>query len=77
VETYHRDGLVVPNYILDQIALIRLLEAFDNLLASNPESDRNIMVCPHLSGYGPLPLVGDPIWLEVAQNIEILNMVEQ
>tara|TARA_B100001123_G_scaffold271164_1_gene301718 strand:+ start:463 stop:636 length:174 start_codon:yes stop_codon:yes gene_type:complete len=57
--------------------LIRLLEAFDNLLASNPESDRNIMVCPHLSGYGPLPLVGDPIWLEVAQNIEILNMVEQ
>ena len=77
VETYHRDGLVVPNYRLDAVTLARLLEAFDNLLAKNPETDQNVIVCPHLSNYGPTPLVGDSVWLEMAQHAEILDMVEQ
>jgi hypothetical protein len=73
--TYRRDGLVVPEFRLDGDTLGTLREALDELLAKNPEADRNIIICPHLSGYGPLAVEGDPVWLEIARRPEILDMV--
>ena len=77
VEIYRRDGLVVPDFRLGADTVETLRKALDTLLARNPEADRNIIVCPHLTGYGPLAVEGDPVWLEIARRPDILDMVAQ
>lgn len=73
VETYHRDGFLIPE--LDAETMDRLHEAFENLLTRDPGADRNVMVRPRVSGYGPLPLDDDPIWLAIAERADTLDMV--
>jgi hypothetical protein len=76
VETYHREGLVVPAFALDRETVARMTAALEDLLARNPDTDRNVMICPHLPGYGPQAMAsGDPIWLEIARCPDILDMV--
>lgn len=77
LETYRRDGLIFPDFRLDSATIDVLRDALDALLARNPDADRNIIICPHLTGYGPLAVEGDPVWLEVARRSDILDMVAQ
>ena len=77
VRTYHRDGLVVPGHRLEPETVALLTQALDELLDRNPRADRNIIICPHLSGYGPRALEGDPVWLEIARRPDILDMASQ
>ncbi len=77
VETYRRDGLVVPEYRVAPDLLAEIRAALDRLLAANPESDRNVMICPHLTGHGPGALDGESVWLEWAGHPDFLDMIEQ
>ena len=71
VAAYHRDGLVVPDMRLEPSTLERMQFALHYMLERNRDADHNVMICPHLSGYGPAALdAGDPVWLEGAQRDE-------
>jgi len=77
VETYHRDGLVVPSQGLEPETVVLLAKALEDLLTRNPDADRNIIICPHLTDYGPLAVDGDPVWLEIAKRPDILAVVSK
>jgi hypothetical protein len=68
--------LVVPTFALDGETVARMTAALEDLLARNPDTDRNVMFCPHLPGYGPQAMTsGDPVWLEIARRPDILDLV--
>ena len=77
VEAYRRDGLVVPAWRVPGDLLAEMRAALDRLLAANPQADRNLMICPHLTGYGPGALDGEELWLDWARNSDFLDMIEQ
>lgn len=81
VETYQRDGLVVPSGFrlsyeqLEQIDLLyqKLLE--DN--RDNEEFSADFILGPHLDSCDTYGVKGDPAWLDIIRNPEILDLVEQ
>ena len=77
VETYHRDGLAIPDYRLPPDLLTRMRVALDSLVAENPGVTRDAMFCPHIKNGGCQGLKGSDDWLEFARIPEILDMVAQ
>ena len=81
IETYRRDGLVIPSaYRLPQETLSRLRQLYDKLLDDNrgkPGFSPDFILGPHLDADGTYGIKGDPAWLDFARIPEILDMVEQ
>ena len=81
IETYQRDGLVIPSsYRMPKAALERIEELYQELLRDNqdnPEFSADFILGPHLDSSGSYGIKGDPQWLEFARDPEILDMVEQ
>jgi len=81
IETYRRDGLVIPaDYCLPPRILARIGELYDKLLADNRDSpgfSPDFILGPHLDASGTYGVKGDPEWLDFARIPEILDMVEQ
>lgn len=80
IEAYGRDGYVVPNYNLPDSLLTELRVAYDRIVAENSDTrgvSPNFMLGPHLMKPGAQGLKGDPFWMELARNDEILDMVCQ
>jgi hypothetical protein len=81
IETYRRDGLVIPSdYRVPQATLERIDRLYQELLqknADNPEFSADFILGPHLDANGTYGIKGDPEWLEFARTTEILDMVEQ
>lgn len=81
IETYHRDGLVIPaDYRVPVNLLRRIDELYRKLLADNreyPDFSPDFILGPHLDASGTYGVKGDPAWLDFAQIPEILDMVEQ
>jgi hypothetical protein len=81
IETYRRDGLVIPSaYRVAPATLERINELYQQLLqknADNPEFSADFILGPHLDANGTYGIKGDPEWLEFARIPEILYMVEQ
>ena len=77
IETYRRDGLVVPDYRLDEGLLDRMRQALTRLMYDNPHLSSDIVVCPHLMNSGTQNLKGSADWLEFACYPDFLDMVEQ
>ena len=81
IETYHRDGLVIPSsYRLPGGTLERIRQLYQQLLDNNrdnPEFSADFILGPHLDAQGTYGIKGDPEWLEFARIPEILDMVEQ
>ncbi|MDC1286845.1 phytanoyl-CoA dioxygenase family protein [Gammaproteobacteria bacterium] len=81
IETYHRDGLVIPaDYRVPPATLERIDRLYRELLvknADNPEFSADFILGPHLDAHGTYGIKGDPEWLEFARIPEILDMVEQ
>ena len=48
IETYRRDGLVVPSFRLDEARLERLGAAVDRLVAANPDVPPEYLIGPHI-----------------------------
>ena len=77
IETYRQDGLVVPEYRVPEGILAEMQAALDRVIARNPGVDRNVMICPHLTGHGLQGFNGEPIWLEFGRHPAFLDMLEQ
>ena len=81
IDTYQRDGLVIPsNYRLPPATLQRIHQLYAELLENNadsPDFSADFILGPHLDANGTYGIKGDPQWLEFAQTPEILDMVEQ
>ena len=76
IETYRRDGLVVPSFRLDAEKRERLGEAVERLVAANPEVPPEYLIGPHI----PRPDGRDPqlhrTFLDLCLDAEILDLVE-
>lgn len=81
VETYHRDGLVVPSaYRVPEKILSRINKLYQKLLEDNqdnPDFSPDFILGPHLRAKTTYGVAGDPQWLDFARIPEILDMVEQ
>jgi len=81
IETYRRDGLVIPaGYRLPKATLEHINRLYQKLLEDNRDSpgfSADFILGPHLDAAGTYGIKGDPEWLEFARVPEILNMVEQ
>ena len=81
IETYQRDGLVIPsNYRMPSATLQRIDDLYQQLLRNNsdtPDFSADFILGPHLEASGSYGIKGDPQWLEFARDPEILDMVEQ
>ncbi len=81
IETYHRDGLVVPsNYRLSPATLAEIDRLYLELIERNrehPDFAEDFILGPHLDADGTYGIKGDPAWLQFARIPEILDMIEQ
>jgi hypothetical protein len=81
IETYQRDGLVIPSsYRMPSATLQRIDDMYQELLRKNsdtPDFSADFILGPHLEASGSYGIKGDPQWLEFARDPEILDMVEQ
>lgn len=81
IETYHRDGLVIPaHYRVPRAMLERIEQLYQELLQDNrdnPDFSADFILGPHLDASGTYGIKGNPEWLEFARDPEILDMVEQ
>ena len=81
IETYQRDGLVIPgNYHLPDEILSRINQLYQKLLddnRDNPDFSPDFILGPHLDTNDSYGIKGDPEWLEFARIPGILDMVEQ
>ena len=81
IDTYRRDGLVIPaDYRVPPATLERIDQFYQELLrknADNPDFSADFILGPHLDASGTYGIKGDPEWLEFARIPEILDMVEQ
>ena len=76
IETYRRDGLVVPSFRLDEARRERLAAAVERLVAANPDVPPEYLIGPHV----PRPDDLDPDlhreFLDLCLDPEILDLVE-
>ena len=76
IETYRRDGLVVPSFRLDEARRERLAAAVERLVAANPDVPPEYLIGPHV----PRPDDPDPNlhreFLDLCLDPEILDLVE-
>ncbi|MDH3386594.1 MAG: phytanoyl-CoA dioxygenase family protein [Gammaproteobacteria bacterium] len=81
IETYRRDGLVIPSaFRVPDSMLKRIDELYQKLLEDNRDREdfsADFILGPHLDANGTYGVKGDPEWLEFAKIPEILDMVEQ
>jgi hypothetical protein len=76
VETYRRDGLVVPRFRLDPGTLERLRQGLDELIRRNPGVRPEQLISVHVARGSGERVVGSDIFLDFAHDPRILDMVE-
>jgi len=77
LETYRRDGFLVPDYRLPAPDLAALQALTDRIVADNPHLADVPMSCPHVPGSGIQHLKSSARWLPLSLHGDILDMVEQ
>jgi hypothetical protein len=77
IETYHRDGYVIPqDFRLNESELDRLRAAVDQVLADNPDTLPDRMINTHLDGGAPYQLRGHKAIHDIAGDPRVLDMAE-
>lgn len=76
VETYHRDGYVIPDFRLQEEWLARTRAALERLLADNPSVRPELLIGAHISSGGTENVIGHDGFLALARLPEILDRVE-
>jgi Phytanoyl-CoA dioxygenase (PhyH) len=74
--TYERDGLVIPNFRLDESVRVEMSRAIDELLVATMGQAPESIVCPHVTGMNNLPEEISRVWLSFCARPEILDLVE-
>ena len=77
VATFHRDGLVIPDYRLPADLLATMLTEVDQLIARNPGVRPEALSGAHNPWGQAANLVGSQVFLDLCRHPEILDMVEQ
>lgn len=77
IEHYRQDGYVVPEFRLSAPRVKKLRMALDAVIMANPETRPEQLVSVHTEESGAEGVVGDKVFLELARNPQILDMVEQ
>ena len=81
IETYRRDGLVIPSqFRLSEEWLARVDALYEQLLEDNrdvEEFSADFILGPHLDSTGTYGVRGNPEWLDIIRNPDILDLVEQ
>ncbi|MGE0313166.1 MAG: phytanoyl-CoA dioxygenase family protein [Lautropia sp.] len=77
IETYRRDGLVVPDYRLPEDMLERMRAEVADLLRRHPDVRPEQLSGPHNPWGQSASVVGSDAWLDFCRHPEVLDMVEQ
>jgi hypothetical protein len=77
IDTYRRDGLVIPSYRLPAGQLTSLQTALDELIAANPGVRPEQLISAHVAKGGGERVKGHHAFLDFAHDAAILDMVEQ
>lgn len=78
VETYRREGVLIPGFRLAESRVGELREALERVIRDNLGTRPERLVSVHLSKEGSVEEEkGDDVFLEVAKNSEIVEMVSQ
>ncbi len=75
IESYHRDGLIVPSYRLPTARVDAMRAALDRLIADNPDVRPEHLVLRWGGGADALP--AHAAFLDFAQDDAVLDLVEQ
>lgn len=76
IETFRRDGLVVPRYRLPADVLGALQAALDRLIADNPQVRPEQLISAHIAQGGTENVRGQDAFLQIARAPAMLDMVE-
>ncbi len=76
IETYHEEGLVIPDYKLPPARLARLREGLEQLIKDNPNVRTEKLISAHLSDYSNEGVRGNRVFLEFASDPDILDLAE-
>ncbi len=81
IDTYHKDGLVIPSdYRLPEATLQRIQQLYEKLIEENkdnPDFSADFILGPHLDASSTYGIKGDSAWLEFIHIEEINDMIEQ
>ena len=77
VETYQREGYLVPRFRFDGTDLSRLQQLMTNLVNDNPQLLDQPIPGPHIPGSGVQGLKVGPGWAHFATHPAIVDMIEQ
>ena len=77
IEYYRDEGFVVPEFRLPAEQVTRLRAALDSVIAANPDIRPEQLVSVHTEERGAEGVRGNDLFLELARNDEILDLVEQ
>ncbi|MEO1491047.1 MAG: phytanoyl-CoA dioxygenase family protein [Pseudomonadota bacterium] len=75
-ETYRQEGYLIPEYRLPADRLAGLQRALDEAIAANPGVRPEHLVSIHVQGKNAEGIVGSNAFLEIAQDPDILDLVE-
>ncbi|QXD25104.1 phytanoyl-CoA dioxygenase family protein [Opitutia bacterium ISCC 51] len=77
VEAYNKLGFVVPEFRLSADRLAQLKQALDRVISANPDTRPEKLVSVHLKQDSGEGVSGDDVFLEIARDEGILDLVEQ
>jgi hypothetical protein len=77
IEHYREEGFVVPEFRLPPEQVTRLRAALDSVIANNPDTRPEQLVSIHTEESGVEGVRGNELFLELARNEKILDLVEQ
>jgi ectoine hydroxylase-related dioxygenase (phytanoyl-CoA dioxygenase family) len=77
IQCYRERGYLVPPYRLPEPVLVEMRNAFDRLLARNPDLRSDVMLQPHMEIPGAQGVKGSKEWVKFAKIPEILDIVGQ
>ena len=76
IDTYHREGLVIPEYRLPPAKLARLREGLEQLIRDNPNVRGEMLISAHISEGYTEGVRGNKTFFDIATDPDILDLVE-
>jgi hypothetical protein len=77
IKHFQEQGFVVPSIRLPGDQLTQLRAALDHVIAANPDTRPEKLVSVHISNSGSEGVSGDDVFLEIARDSAIVDLVEQ
>lgn len=76
IDTYHEEGLVIPDYRLPSAKLAQLREGLEQLIKDNPNVRGEMLIGAHVMENSPEGVRGNKTFFDFARDPDILDLVE-